>query len=184
MDHQAPDDQMISAAAAGDASAWTQLVDAYKGLVYSIPRSYSLPPETCDDVLQTSFFLLFRNLGSLRDSGGLGKWLITTTERECWRINRKRKTDRLRTAAEPADTAAPHEDESRTSLWEQRQAVLRALAGLDERCRTLLTMLFRDPSGASYDAISASLNIPRGSIGPQRARCLKRLSELVEQQKS
>lgn len=180
MAHESPDNQLLAAAAAGDASAWTQLVDTYKGLVYSIPRSYSLPPETCDDVFQTAFFLLFRNLATLRDAGGVAKWLITTTERECWRITRKRRSDRLKTIAEPADTAAPREDDSRTSIWEQRQAVLRALGGLDERCRTLLTMLFRDPARSSYDAISESLGIPRGSIGPQRARCLKRLSELVQ----
>src|SRR2546430_5625107 len=38
----------------------------------------------------------------------------------------------------------------------------------------LLAMLFRDPP-CSYSEISATLGIPIGSIGPQRARCLERL---------
>jgi hypothetical protein len=35
-------------------------------------------------------------------------------------------------------------------------------------------MLISDPP-RSYDEISATLQIPVGSIGPQRARCLERL---------
>ncbi|HJX99301.1 MAG TPA: hypothetical protein VJ351_00675, partial [Streptosporangiaceae bacterium] len=37
-----------------------------------------------------------------------------------------------------------------------------------------LAMLMADPP-YSYAEISAELNIPIGSIGPQRARCLQRL---------
>jgi len=179
MDEQPHDNQMLAAAATGDASAWARLVDTYKALVYSIPRSYSLPPEVCEDVFQTVFFLLFRNLSSIRDTGGIAKWLITTTERECWRINRKRRSQKASPLTEDAQSGRPYEEESRSSVWEQRQAVLRALGLIDERCRTLLTMLFRDPSSSTYDAVSSALNIPRGSIGPQRARCIKRLSELM-----
>jgi hypothetical protein len=38
----------------------------------------------------------------------------------------------------------------------------------------LLAMLAQDPP-VSYAEISATLQIPVGSIGPQRARCLERL---------
>jgi hypothetical protein len=38
----------------------------------------------------------------------------------------------------------------------------------------MLAMLMADPP-YSYAEISAALNIPVGSIGPQRARCLQRL---------
>ena len=52
---------------------------------------------------------------------------------------------------------------------------LRAAFGeLAPRCRELLSMLITDPP-LSYAEISATLQIPVGSIGPQRARCLERL---------
>jgi DNA-directed RNA polymerase specialized sigma24 family protein len=49
-----------------------------------------------------------------------------------------------------------------------------AFAELPPRCRQLLSMLISDPP-FTYAEISATLGIPMGSIGPQRARCLGRL---------
>ncbi len=46
---------------------------------------------------------------------------------------------------------------------------------MDERCRKLLTMLFYQPEQPSYTDIAAALGTPEGSIGPTRARCLKKL---------
>jgi DNA-directed RNA polymerase specialized sigma24 family protein len=60
-------------------------------------------------------------------------------------------------------------------LMAERNAALRAaLAELPPPCQRLITMLTSDPP-SSYLEISAALDIPVGSIGPQRARCLDRL---------
>ena len=60
-------------------------------------------------------------------------------------------------------------------LTAERSAALRfALRELPLRCQQLLTMLISDPP-RSYAEISATLQIPIGSIGPQRDRCLERL---------
>ena len=57
----------------------------------------------------------------------------------------------------------------------ERNAALRAaFAELPTRCQQLLAMLTSDPP-CSYAEISDKLQIPMGSIGPQRARCLGRL---------
>jgi DNA-directed RNA polymerase specialized sigma24 family protein len=47
---------------------------------------------------------------------------------------------------------------------------------LPEARRELLLLLLADPP-LSYDEISARLGIPRGSIGPTRARALEQLRE-------
>jgi DNA-directed RNA polymerase specialized sigma24 family protein len=60
-------------------------------------------------------------------------------------------------------------------LMAERNAALRAaFAELPPRCQQLLAMLTSDPP-SSYAEISATMQIPVGSIGPQRARCLERL---------
>jgi len=57
----------------------------------------------------------------------------------------------------------------------ERNAALRAaFAELPPRYQQLLAMLAKDPP-VPYAQISATLQIPVGSIGPQRARCLERL---------
>ncbi len=57
---------------------------------------------------------------------------------------------------------------------ELNAALRAAFAELPLRCRQLLSMLIGDPP-RSYAQISATLPIPVGSIGPQRARCLDQL---------
>jgi DNA-directed RNA polymerase specialized sigma24 family protein len=57
---------------------------------------------------------------------------------------------------------------------ERQQHLLAALAELPDRQRVLLLLLLEDPP-LSYDEISARLDMPVGSIGPTRARCLAKV---------
>ena len=59
--------------------------------------------------------------------------------------------------------------------WNQQAVLQAAVARLSERCRKLIEMIFLDTREPSYDEISALLNIPKGSIGPTRNRCLGQL---------
>ena len=49
-----------------------------------------------------------------------------------------------------------------------------ALQDVSGPCQTLLRLLIADPP-LSYDEISDVLDMPKGSIGPTRQRCLSRL---------
>ena len=61
---------------------------------------------------------------------------------------------------------------------EQRHLLGRALASLGGRCRSLLDALFlREVEG--YERVVDELDIPVGSIGPTRRRCLDRLLEAL-----
>ena len=73
---------------------------------------------------------------------------------------------------------APLPDEQLLILEEQ-QRIRTALSSLDERCRTLLQMLFYQREPPSYAEIATSLGIPEGSIGPTRARCLAKLLRML-----
>ena len=59
-------------------------------------------------------------------------------------------------------------------MAERNAALHAAFAELPVRCQQLLSMLISDPPH-SYAEIHVKLDIPVGSIGPQRARCLDRL---------
>jgi DNA-directed RNA polymerase specialized sigma24 family protein len=59
----------------------------------------------------------------------------------------------------------------------ERHAALRAaFAELPPHCRRLLAMCMGETSH-SYAEISVTLQMPVGSIGPQRGRCLERLRQ-------
>jgi DNA-directed RNA polymerase specialized sigma24 family protein len=76
-----------------------------------------------------------------------------------------------------AETIPEHQAQSveQQLLAAERHAALReAFTRLPPCCQQLITLLIQDPS-LPYATISARLNIPVDSVGPNRGRCLDRL---------
>jgi RNA polymerase sigma factor (sigma-70 family) len=167
---------LVTHARSGDKRAWDQLVERYAPLVWSICSRHRLSRADADDVGQSVWLRLVEQLPALREPAALPGWLATTTQRECIRV--RRSASRLETfedelnptAAARAPTAV--EDEV---LKAERHAALRDAFGcLPPECRQLISMLVADPP-VPYTEISSRLDIPIGSIGPKRNRCLSRL---------
>jgi DNA-directed RNA polymerase specialized sigma24 family protein len=77
-----------------------------------------------------------------------------------------------------AQVHGPEIDE-RLLADERAQTVRDAMSRLPRRWQRLLEMLMADPP-ASYADISDELELPIGSIGPTRGRCLARLRVLLQ----
>ncbi len=168
---------LVARASDGDQDAWTEIVDRYAPLVWSICNRYQLSRPDINDVAQTVWLLLFEQLGNLRQPAALPGWLATTTHRECLRVLRAaRRYDSFGSLVESQmsrdQPALMIEQEILEA--ELSAAMCAAFAELPARCQQLLSMLISDPP-ISYAEISTRLPIPVGSIGPQRARCLDRL---------
>jgi len=184
----APDAGLVARCLGGQSEAWRELVTAYTGLVYSIPRSYGLGTEDAEDVTQATFALLFTGLGSLRDDQSLVPWLGTVARRQTWRVIDRRRRERELLAPERPDhagtdpvTAVP-DPVNAYEEWTQRAWLHQGLAGLDAGCRQLLQALYLDSADPSYQAVAARLGKAVGTIGPARARCLNRLRSAMEDQ--
>lgn len=178
-DERPSDADLIRGSMAGDQCAWSELVGRYQRLVYSIPRRYGLGHDLSDDVFQGVFAALVKHLGSVRDAGGLPKWLITTAHRESWRVSsaaRQSLRTSVGTPPSPPEEPPPHAEMLR---WERQNEVHRALAELGGRCEPLLRAIFLDRDRPSYAEIARRQGLPIGSIGPMRARCLAKLAELL-----
>jgi RNA polymerase sigma factor (sigma-70 family) len=173
---------LVGAAAAGDESAWGELVRRYTPLVLSVIRSHGLDRVDAADVNQTVWLRLVEHLDRLRESAALPAWLVTTTRRECHRLLRiGRRTEPFDPYDDSGsgsvgvpvlvDPTSPDEDLLRA---ERRQALRDAFAQLPARCRDLLALLAADPP-ASYREVGERLGMPVGSVGPTQARCLAKL---------
>jgi DNA-directed RNA polymerase specialized sigma24 family protein len=69
--------------------------------------------------------------------------------------------------------SAPHEQNERDRrLWA-------AFRQLPPNCQELLRLTVL-AGRAEYAAVAEALHMPRGSIGPTRGRCIKKLRELLE----
>jgi len=117
-------------------------------------------------------------LPSIRDGQALPQWLIRTATRATWEAARK---DRLAVTPDdlPPLTGAAPPDELVEAL-EEEQRVRTALDRIADRCRKLLRLLYFTAPTPSYDEVAKVMKMPRGSLGPTRARCLDKLREELE----
>jgi RNA polymerase sigma factor (sigma-70 family) len=178
------DEELVAACRAGDENAWNALVGRYERLVYTVPFRFGLTPAEVEDVFQSVWLLLLKNLANLRQPDRLAAWLVTTARRECWERRRGLDFQRL-TFVAPGSIPAESwiEDQTAEEIaaeYEEYRALHQALAQLGEPCRRLIQSLYSDANTTSYAEIAAQLNIPIGSIGPTRARCLKKLKQIME----
>jgi len=180
---QATDEELIAACIDGDELAWDALVERYQRLVYTVPARYGLTPGEIDDVFQSVWLSLLRNLTKLRDPSRVSAWLVTTARRECW--ERRRGSDYERSvstdldvvlAGKEADELSPEEI---VAQYREHQVLRAAMERLGERCQKLLWMLYFDGTIPSYADVAERMDTPIGSIGPMRARCLKKLRGLL-----
>lgn len=173
----------------GDAGAWSMLVQRYARLVHAVPVRHGLSPAEVDDVGQEVFLALAQNLHDIEDPERLPGWLVTTARRVSWRAIQRRRQEETIDTQEPqaADSgkmtpivaAMPTPDDLLKS-WGRQEALAQGMGRLQPRCRELLTLLFLDANEPSYDDISLELDLPKGSIGPTRNRCLQQLRTILE----
>jgi RNA polymerase sigma factor (sigma-70 family) len=166
--------ELVATACRGDQAAWNELVNRHNRLVYAVARSFRLSGADVADVFQTVWLRLAEHICRLRDPERVGAWLATTTRHECLRLVRSSwrvvPDDDVEAFLEPTETI-----ENGLLRSEQRAAILAAFARLPDRDQRLLAMIV-DPR-YTYDDICRELGMRRGSIGPTRARCLRRLED-------
>jgi RNA polymerase sigma factor (sigma-70 family) len=167
------DTELVAGALERDQPAWKELVHRYTRLVWHVINGFhQLDHERRADVHQTVWLRLAENLHTLRDPERVGGWLAATARNECMRQIRHQTRETPTAEVEPEQLEqAP----DRHLLESERDAALwRAFARLRPDCQQLLRLLIADPP-FSYDEIAEILDIPRGSIGPTRQRCLEAL---------
>jgi RNA polymerase sigma factor (sigma-70 family) len=166
---------LVRAAAAHDNAAWARLMQRFDRSLRRIAHGYRLHAADIDDVVQAAWTSLFTSIHRLENPACVGAWLATATRRECLRALQRRIHEQL------TDDHAAIEDRDACELdaglvaAERRRALAEALGRLPERHRRLMVLLATD-STTDYRRISEVLEMPVGSIGPIRQRCLTRLA--------
>lgn len=172
---------LVRGAAAGDRRAWERLVDQYSRLIWSITTEFRLVESDAADVVQITWLRLLEHIDRIEYPDRVGSWLAATARNECLRCLAARKRVVLSHDDAELHDAVAHEPEidARLLADERAQVVRDALSRLPRRWQRLVEMLMADPP-ASYAEISDQLDLPIGSIGPTRGRCLARLRVLLQ----
>jgi RNA polymerase sigma factor (sigma-70 family) len=176
------DPRLVKECLAGNEEAWSQLIDKYKALIYSIPVKYNLPPHEAADVFQSTCMELLTRLPELRKPRALPKWLIQVAHHQCFRV--KRQQQRLISRdAEPdlPDPQTPPVAETLVQQTQEEQMLREAVASLSPQCRRLVELLFFETPARPYAEVAAELGLALGSIGFTRQKCIERLRRNLDE---
>jgi len=179
---------LVIEAANGDQASWDALVDRFSSMVWSVARR-RLNAADAADVCQTTWMQLVRHLDRIEQPERVGAWLATTARRESLRVQRRAGrqiptldddvTHHLDNDVCSRRTAPRTAVDGDLLVAERDVEVREVFKQLPPRCQKILRLLMAD-SPPSYRDLSNLLDIPVGSIGPTRARCLEHLRRLAE----
>jgi RNA polymerase sigma factor (sigma-70 family) len=183
---QKTDGELLLACRRGQQDAWDTLVERFQRLVSTVPRRAGLSEEQAADVFQEVFLTLFQKMDEIEQPEKLRSWLVTTAKFKTWNIVRGEK-DFVTTHSDNEEidilTLIPDNSPLADKMLievEEQHLVRTALKELEERCRTILSMLYLRDEAASYAEVARAVDVSETSISPLRARCLKKLSRILE----
>ena len=160
---------------AGDEGALEAMVSSLTPLLWHIVRAYGLDSASAEDVVQNTWLTLVRKADTVSEPQAVLRWLTVTARRDAWRAaragNRIDLTDDNLSLDVRDPMSSPEDEVVRTA---DQRALWLAVGKLNQRCQRLLRVIafFDRPD---YAALSQELEMPVGSIGPTRGRCLDKL---------
>lgn len=174
------DEPLLPRVAAGDAAAIGEVVERYRGLVWSLARRIGVRPADADDAVQEVFIDLWKSAARFDPAIASEKTFVAT-------IARRRLIDRQRRAARrsedtelsPAEVLASDADR-RVEAEVEASLAGRAIAQLrpEERRAVLLNAYH----GYSHSQIADRTGLPLGTVKTYVRRGLIRVRELLDQQ--
>jgi RNA polymerase sigma factor (sigma-70 family) len=163
----------------GDTAALDDLVRVMTPVLWHVVRSYRLPHDVAEDVIQTTWMALVRRREAILDGAAVGGWLTTTARREAWRVS---KSDARATPTNDEEIAVrlprQRSAEQAAVLNDEQARLWAAVQTLDDRCQRLLRIVAFEHR-PDYARVAEQLDMPVGSIGPTRGRCLAKLKSAL-----
>ena len=179
------DAQLVKRCRGNDPAAWDELVERYQRLIYAIPRRAGLSEEQAADVFQDVFVTLLEKIDDIQQPEKIRSWMVTTAKFKTWGVVRGNKGLYSPATEEEMDAEmanivdnSPLADDTLIELEEQH-IIRTALKEIEQRCQTILTMIYLTDPAASYAEVAAAIGVGETSISPLRSRCLKKLEKVL-----
>ncbi len=160
----------------GDDTCWQELIRLTGGHFQRIARVNLRDPSLTDDVLQETYFKVFRNLHKLRDRSRAVPWMVQILINECRMMNRKLKREAQNESEESLSYQLASTADGR-GREETREILGRLLRRLPEHFREVLAL--REIEGLDYEEIARALRIPVGTVRSRLARARDAWVELA-----
>jgi RNA polymerase sigma-70 factor (ECF subfamily) len=165
--------------AGDDDTAFGELVDRHKNLVYGLVHRMVFDRSRVDDLAQEVFLKVYRGLPYFRGEARLSTWIYRIVQNVCVAARSRRAPDvSLDQETSTGRRLDPGAADGAFGDLELRDRLEKAIAQLPEPQRLLIAAHYLD--GVQYEALADSLNIPLGTVKTHLYRAKKRLRELLD----
>jgi RNA polymerase sigma-70 factor (ECF subfamily) len=184
------DEKLVKFLKKGDADAFAELMDRYKGQIFGTAYRYLGNREDAADVAQEVFVKVYRTVGRFAGRSKLSTWLyriVVNTSLNWQRTSRRRGEHMARSIEEMTEksmaghidvraggVAMPARNLERRELADLLQTKLESLP---EKYR--LVFILREMRQMSYDEIADATGLPVGTVKSRLSEARRRLREML-----
>lgn len=179
------EDVLVQRAKAGDAAAFSELVNRYNRRIFRLTKHITQNQEDAEDVMQEVFLKAYTHLGGFEGNSKFYTWLVRIAVNESLMKLRKRKTDKEISLDEPVETGEDEvvreiavwegTPEMKFSQTELRRILDEAVESLEPIYRTVF--ILRDVDDLSTEETAGALGL---SIPAVKSRLLRARLQLRE----
>jgi len=172
--------ELISAAQAGDRSAFDELVRQTYVDTYTLAVRLCSDEEDARDVVQDAYLRAWRSIGSFRGDAAFSTWMyrITANCASTFVTRRRRlRTETLPAHLEPADLHPESQPEGMLESSLELDQVTAALADLPPKLRAVVVL--KDVYGLPHEAIADELGISVSAAKVRLHRGRRRLRDAL-----
>jgi len=175
------DMELIESCLSGDQECFTELVNRYKNLVYSIILRQTRDSEEANDLAQDVFLKVYKNLESYTPAFKFSTWVMRITGNHIIDKHRKKKLDTISyeeyAEAGSTITATAPSPESEYLQREQTERINKIVADLPDMYKIPVVMYHQQ--GLSYQEISDRIGEPLSKVKNRIFRGRKMLKTLL-----
>jgi len=176
------DQKLIKAIINGDTRAYTQLVDRYKDLVYTLALRMLKNREEAEEVAQDAFIKVYKSLEKFKGDSKFSTWIYRVTYNTC--LDRIKKNKKHINDV-PIDKFTEHKLEAVDNALEnmikaeRSELVKQCVDKLPSESAYLLTLFYFEE--LSLEEIAKIINIEANTVKVKLFRARKKLAVILEQ---
>ena len=169
--------ELVERCRQGDDTAFQELVDRYKDLVFALIARATQDRSRADDLAQEVFLRVHRGLPYFRGEARLSTWIYRIVANVCAQPWAPPATVSLDDTTRPA-VVMPSVAARQFSDLELRDRLEKAVARLPPNYRLLVAAHYLD--GMRYEDLAEALKLPLGTVKTHLHRAKQQLRRLLE----
>lgn len=183
----ANDAQLVAETLAGEAQAFTILVERYQNRLFGLARHYAQNRAEVEDLVQETFLKAFKKLDTFQQQSSFYTWLYRIATNTILDSLKRRGRSPVQAVEDPEVLDAPDESlerktvrpDARLESDEIAAITHEVLAELPDIFRT--TLVLREIEGLTYQEIAEQLGISMGTVESRLFRARARFKQRLAQ---